>query len=322
RGASAMGGRMLGEIEEWFVEQLGPGDTFLFAGEVLRLEGLRETDVFVSRAGGTEPKVPSYQGGKFPLSTFLADRVRGLLADREGWGMLSPQVEEWLALQAAKSVIPARDQMLVETFPRGRKHYLVAYPFEGRLAHQTLGMLLTRRLERAGLRPMGFAANEYGLAVWALRDMRRTGMDALFEEDMLGDDLDAWMAESALLKRTFRNCAVIAGLVERRFPGREKTGRQVTMSTDLIYDVLRQHEPDHVLLQATRADAARGLLDIGRLGALLARIRGRIVHRPLARISPLSVPIMLEVGREPIYGAADEDLLAEAADTLIAEAMG
>ncbi|MCP1336196.1 ligase-associated DNA damage response DEXH box helicase [Futiania mangrovi] len=322
RGASAMGGRMLGEIEEWFVEQLGPGDTFLFAGEVLRLEGLRETDVFVSRAGGAEPKVPSYQGGKFPLSTFLADRVRGLLADREGWGMLSPQVEEWLALQAAKSVIPARDQMLVETFPRGRKHYLVAYPFEGRLAHQTLGMLLTRRLERAGLRPMGFAANEYGLAVWGLRDMRRVGMDALFEEDMLGDDLDAWMAESALLKRTFRNCAVIAGLVERRFPGREKTGRQVTMSTDLIYDVLRQHEPDHVLLQATRADAARGLLDIGRLGALLARIRGRIVHRPLARISPLSVPIMLEVGREPIYGSADEDLLAEAADTLIAEAKG
>ena len=142
--------------------------------------------------------------------------------------------------------------------------YLVCYPFEGRLAHQTLGMLLTRRLERARLKPLGFVANEYALAVWGLGDVAlriergELSLAALFDQDMLGDDLEAWLAESALMKRTFRTCAIIAGLIERRFPGEEKSRRQVTISTDLVYDVLRKHQGDHVLLRAARADAATG----------------------------------------------------------------
>jgi ATP-dependent Lhr-like helicase len=217
--------------------------------------------------------------------------------------------------------------MLVETFPRANKHYLVCYPFEGRLAHQTLGMLLTRRLERAHARPLGFVASEYALAVWGLGDLGRgvaagsLSLASLFDEDMLGDDLDAWLAESSLMKRTFRSCAVIAGLIERRHPGREKTGRQLTVSSDLIYDVLARHEPDHILMRAAWVDAASGLLDIARLGEMLKRIRGRIVHKDLDRVSPLAVPVMLEIGREPVFGAAQEELLAEAADDLIGEAM-
>jgi ATP-dependent Lhr-like helicase len=217
--------------------------------------------------------------------------------------------------------------MLAETFPRGRKHYLVCYPFEGRLAHQTLGMLLTRRLERWGARPMGFVATEYSLAVWGLRDLSlmiksgRLALETLFDEDMLGDDLEAWLAESSLMKRTFRNCAVISGLIERRHPGQEKTGRQMTVSSDLIYDVLREHEPDHVLLRATWDDAASGLLDIARLAEMLKRIKGRIMHRALDTVSPLAVPVMLEIGKEPVYGEASEALLEEAADQLIEEAM-
>ena len=144
----------------------------------------------------------------------------------------------------------------------------------------------------------------------------------LFDQDMLGDDLEAWLAETALMKRTFRTNAVIAGLIERRFPGKEKTRRQVTISTDLIYDVLRKHQPDHILLRAARADAATGLLDIKRLGEMLSRVQGRIVHKALERISPLAVPVMLEIGREPIYGEAGDALLAETADELVKEAMG
>jgi ATP-dependent Lhr-like helicase len=206
---------------------------------------------------------------------------------------------------------------------------MAAFPFEGRLAHQTLGMLLTRRLERAGARPLGFVATDYSLAVWALRDLgalfaeERPSLGALFDEDMLGDDLEAWMADSYLLKRTFRNCAVISGLIERRHPGQEKTGRQMTVSTDLVYDVLRTHEPDHILLAATRADAATGLLDIRRLGEMLSRVKGRIVHQRLERVSPLAVPIMMEIGRETVAGGeAQNDILAEAAEELIREAMG
>lgn len=265
--------------------------------------------------------VPSWQGGKFPLSTYLAERVREMIFVPEQWAALPDQVREWLELQGKRSLLPGPEQMLVETFPRGGKEYLVAYPFEGRLAHQTLGMLLTRRMERAGLNPLGFVANDYAIAVWCLRSPADLDMAGLFDQDMLGDDLDAWMAEAGLLKRTFRYCAVIAGLIERRHPGKEKTGRQVTFSSDLIYDVLRAHEPDHILLKAAWQDASAGLLDIGRLGDMLRRVQGRIVHKHLSRVSPLAVPVMLEIGREPVYGAASEALLGEAADDLIEEAV-
>jgi ATP-dependent Lhr-like helicase len=188
-------------------------------------------------------------------------------------------------------------------------------------------MLLTRRLDRARLRPLGFVATDYGLAVWGLADMGaalaqgRLSLDALFSQDMLGDDLEEWLAESALMKRTFRHCAIIAGLIERRFPGQEKTGKQVTMSTDLVYDVLRRHEPDHVLLKATRADAATGLLDLKRLAQMLSRIKGRIVHKGLERVSPLAVSVMLEIGRETVYGEAAEEILAQAEQELLGEAL-
>jgi ATP-dependent Lhr-like helicase len=237
-------------------------------------------------------------------------------------------VSDWLRLQSEVSIVPGPDEILVETFPRGKKHYIVCYPFEGRLAHQSLGMLLTRRLERAYARPLGFVANEYALCVWGLSDMGemvRTGrldLAKLLDGDMLGDDLDAWLAESNLMKRSFRVCAIIAGLIERRHPGKEKTGRQMTVSSDLIYDLLRQYEPDHILLQAAFADAATGLIDVGRLNGFLQRIRGRIRHIPLRRVSPLAGPAMLEIGRESVSGAASEALLREAVEELIAEAMG
>jgi ATP-dependent Lhr-like helicase len=236
-------------------------------------------------------------------------------------------VRDWLGIQQWKSVVPNAADLLVETFPRADKNYLVCYPFEGRLAHQTLGILLTRRLERARLRPLGFVANEYALAVWGLGDVAlkiqrgELSLDSLFDEDMLGDDLEAWLAESALMKRTFRTCAIIAGLIERRFPGQEKSRREVTISTDLVYDVLRKHQGDHILLRAARADAATGLLDIRRLGEMLSRIRGRIVYKGLDHLSPLAVPVLLEIGRESVDGEASEGLLAEIEAELVKEAM-
>ena len=328
-GFAGRGGRVLGRIEEYFIETLSPGDTFLFAGLILRFEGIHENEVVATRTADDTPKIPVYAGGKFPLSTYLAAGVRAILADPERWTTLPDQVSDWLRIQRDKSVIPRTDQLLVETFPRGHRFYMVAYPFEGRLAHQTLGMLLTRRLDRAKLRPTGFVATDYSLAVWGLGDLGRAfsrgepSLAALFDEDMLGDDLEAWMAESYLLKRLFRNCALISGLIEKRHPGKEKTGRQVTISTDLVYDVLLKHEPDHVLMQAAWADAATGLLDIARLGDMLKRIKGRILHKRLSRISPLAVPVMLEIGREAVAGGeADEHVLREAAEDLVRDAMG
>jgi ATP-dependent Lhr-like helicase len=320
------GGRVLGEVEEWFLSQLTLGQTFMFAGEILRYEGMDESGALATRSNAKEPMVPSYQGGKFPLSTYLAGRVREMLSDPSQWKALPPQVKGWLSLQRFRSVVPKASQMLVETFPRAEKHYMVCYPFEGRLAHQTLGMLLTRRLERAGMQPLGFVASEYALVIWMVRDLSlsisagRILLGRLFDEDMLGDDLEAWLAESMLMKRTFRYAAIIAGLIERRQPGHEKTARQMTVNTDLIYDVLRTHQPDHILLRAAWDDAAEGLIDAWRLGAMLRRIKGQILHRALDTVSPLAVPVLLEIGRESVYGEGHDALLAEAADELLDEA--
>ncbi len=320
------GGFVLGELEEWFLAQMSVGDTFLFSGQVLRFEGLDEFGALATRAPGKDPRIPSYQGGKFPLSTYLAERVRQILASPERWTHLPPQVRDWLSTQRWASVLPRADQMLVETFPRAEKHYLVCYPFEGRLAQQTLGMLLTRRLERWGAKPLGFVASEYALVVWCLSDLSlmiqsgRLSLAKLFDEDMLGDDLEAWLAESNLMKRTFRNVAIIAGLIEKRIQGKDKTARQMTVNTDLIYDALRAHQPDHILLQAAWDDAAEGLIDVHRLGLMLRRIKNHIIHRALDRVSPLAVPVLLEIGRESVYGEADDALLAEAADALADEA--
>jgi ATP-dependent Lhr-like helicase len=326
-GAIARGGHILGELEEYFIEGLTPGDTIVYSGEILRFEALAEDEAYVSRAHSDDPKVPAYAGGRFPLSTYLAARVRALISEPRAWPALPAQVREWLGIQQWRSRVPLPGELLIETFPRADKNYLVCYPFEGRLAHQTLGMLLTRRLERARLRPLGFVANEYTLAVWGLGDPAfaiRNGelsLARLFDQDMLGDDLEAWLAESALMKRTFRQCAIIAGLIERRAPGEEKNKRQMTISTDLVYDVLRRHQADHILLRAARQEAAVGLLDIKRLGTMLSRIKGHIVHQALDHVSPLAVPVMLEIGRESVYGEASEQLLAEAEADLVNEAM-
>jgi ATP-dependent helicase Lhr and Lhr-like helicase len=312
-------GQVLGEFEEYFAQTLLPGDTFIFAGQRLRFEMIRDMEVICSRAKSDEPpKVPAYEGGRLPLSSFLADGVRAIFADPSRWRDMPPQVQEWLRLQRWRSLLPDRDGLLVESFPRNGREYLVAYPFEGRNAHQTLGILLTKRMERAGLAPLGFVATDYLLAIWSLE--RAQGLDALFDEDMLGDDLESWMAESSVLRRSFRNVAVIAGLIEKNYPGAEKTRKQVTVNSDLIYDVLRRHEPDHILLRATRADAATGLTDVRRLGQMLARVKGRITHRRLDRVSPLAVGAILDIGREQVYGSALDQILDEAAEEVIREA--
>jgi ATP-dependent Lhr-like helicase len=311
-------GPLLGEVEEYFVNMLSPGDTFMFAGRLLKFLRLRETVCEVADGGSGEPKVPAYAGGRMPLSTNLADRVRAMLADRSQWHLYPEPVQEWLKLQHSISRLPGPNDLLVESFPRGDRWYLVAYCFEGRNAHQTLGMLLTRRMQRFGMAPLGFVATDYVLGIWCARQPH--DIARLFDEDMLGDDLEAWMAESSMLRRTFRNVAVIAGLIERHHPGADKNRRQVTVNSDLIYNVLRRHQPDHILLRATRADAAGGLTDLARIALLLRRARGHLRHMVLSRVSPLAVPVLLEIGRTSVRSAAGDDALLADADELVAEA--
>jgi ATP-dependent Lhr-like helicase len=319
-GKTGRGGMFLGEVEEYFVNMLAPGNSFIFAGRLLRFLRVHQMVVEVTEGGAGDPMVPAWAGSRMPLTTNLADRVRAMLQTPDTWHLFPEPVREWLDLQRGRSRLPGPNDLLVETFPRGDRWYMVAYCFEGRNAHQTLGMLVTRRMERFGMAPLGFVATDYVLATWSAN--QPTDLHRLFEQDMMGDDVESWMAESSMLRRTFRNVAIIAGLIERNHPGAEKTRKQVTMNSDLIYDVLRRHQPDHILLRATRADAASGLTDLGRVAGMLTRIDGRITHVALSRVSPLAVPVLLEIGRESVRTTGDEDSLLAEAEALVAEATG
>jgi ATP-dependent Lhr-like helicase len=311
-------GRSLGKVEERFAAQLTAGDTFFFAGMSLEVESVKDMDVVV-RAAKKSATIPSYGGLRLPLTTHLSQRVQAMLSDRAGWGRFPDDVREWLEMQDFRSRLPAPGELLVESFPHGGKHYTAYYTFEGWNANQSLGMLITRRMEDRGLLPGGFVANDYCLAVWGLKPV--TDPRPLLSPDILTHEFTEWVTESHLLRRAFREVAVISGLVERQHPGQRKTGKQVTFSTDLIYDVLKKYEPDHVLIEAAWADARARMTDLGRLAALLERSDRELVHVELERVSPLAVPVMTMIGRESVpQGAVDDELLLEA-EGLIAAAM-
>jgi ATP-dependent Lhr-like helicase len=300
-------GRSLGTIEEWFASQLSVGDSFAFAGLTLEVTGMDETSLF-TRLSRRPAAIPTYVGGRMPLATNLADRVRAMLADRGTWARMPADVAEWLRLQAEVSVLPPADRLLAETFPRRGLHHLVLYGFEGRNAHQSLGMLLTRRMERAGLKPLGFVATDYVLAIWGLEPVADPA--PLFEGDVVGEELREWIASTPFLRRAFRDVAIVSGLVPRGEPGRPKKGRAITISTDLIFDVLSRHEPGHLLLEAAWIEAAHKLTDIERLRALIERAREKLLVKALDRPSPLAIPVLLEAGREAVPGVNEEELLA------------
>ena len=303
-------GRSLGRVEESFAASLRPGDTIRFSGLDLEVEAMRETSLVV-KAAKKDGQIPSYGGQRLAMTTHLSGRVQALLADRAGWALFPDDVREWLEVQDFRSELPAPGKLLVESFPHEQRHYTVFFTFEGWPANQSLGMLITRRMEARGLLPLGFVANDYALAVWGLQPLDDPA--ALLSGDILNDEFAAWVQDSYLLRRAFREVAVIAGLVERQHPGKKKTGRQVTFSTDLIYDVLRKYEPDHVLIEAAWADARERMTDVGRLASLLERAARELRHVRLDRVSPLAVPVLVMIGREAVpQGGADEELLLEA----------
>ncbi|MFT5947645.1 MAG: ATP-dependent Lhr-like helicase [Paracoccaceae bacterium] len=311
------GGPKLGEVEESFAATLIPGDTFLIGGQVVRYRCLRDMNVEVER-GGTEPKIAVFSGTRMATSTQLANRVLGILEDPARWADLPVHVADWLDLQRRVSTLPARDGLLVETFPRADRWHMCIYGFAGHNAHQTLGLLITKRMEDAGLEPLGFVCTDYALLVRGLREVTRPA--DLLALDGLREGLETWLAGNAVMKRTFRTAAVVAGLIERNLPGQRKSGRQATFSSDILYDALRAHDPDHLMLRITRDEAMRGLVDFDRIEDMCARAAGAIRHVRARHVTPLAAPLLLEVGRVPIRGAAAERLDEEAAAAMMREA--
>ncbi|MDW4548357.1 ligase-associated DNA damage response DEXH box helicase [Defluviimonas sp. D31] len=317
RWQNRLGGQPLGEVEESFASTLSPGDTFLIGGQVVRHVGLREMVLEVSPAPGREPKIAVFSGTKFSTSTQLCERILAMLG-QESWPDLPAHTSEWLDLQRTMSRLPAPDRLLVETFPAEGRAHLCAYGFAGKAAQQTLGLLLTRRMEEESLNPLGFVATDYATLIWGLDTVADPAR--LLDRARLREGLEGWLAGNAVMKRSFRNVALVAGLIARNHPGTRKSGRQATFSSDILYDTLRRYDPDHLLLEVTREEAMRGLVSFGRIEAMLDRVAGRIEHLALPRVTPLAAPLFLEHGRVPVEGAARERLMDAAAERLMAEA--
>ncbi|MFP7570013.1 ligase-associated DNA damage response DEXH box helicase [Marivita sp. S2033] len=310
------GGAPLGEIEEGFAATLTKGDTFLIGGQIVRYEGLRELTVEVTRDAGKKPKIATFMGTKFATSTQLSARIVRMF-EQDDWPDLPRHTRDWLHMQRRVSRLPEPGRLLIESFPHDGREQLVAYGFAGRNAMQTLGLLLTKRMEEEGLAPMGFVATDYAVLIW--------GLDAvvdpapLFDLAALEAGLEGWLAGNAVMKRTFRASATIAGLIERNIGGQRKTGRQATMSSDILYDTLLKYDPDHLLMQITREEAMRGLVDFARIRDMAERVGDRIDLVRLNRVTPLAAPLFLEPGRVPVRGTADERLLEEEVTRLMEE---
>ncbi|WP_121063004.1 ligase-associated DNA damage response DEXH box helicase [Chachezhania antarctica] len=310
------GAKPLGEVEEAFAASLTPGDTFLIGGEIVRYEGLREMTVEVTRNAARKPKIATFMGSKFSTSTQLSTRILDMFAARD-WSGLPGHTAEWLDLQADVSQLPKAGRLLVESFPHDGREHLCIYGFAGRNAMQTLGLLITKRLEETGHSPLGFVATDYAVLIWGLDPV--TDVAPLFDANALRQGRDAWLAENMMMKKTFRASATIAGLIERNTPSARKSGRQATFSSDILYDTLRKYDPDHLILRITRQEALRGMVDFGRIEEMLTRIGTRIDLVRLDRVTPLAAPLFLEVGRVPVRGSAEERLLAEETSRLMEE---
>ena len=311
------GGVPLGEIEEYFASTLTPGDTFLIGGQVVRYEGLNELTVEVTRQPGRDPKVAVFSGTKFATSTLLTHRILEMF-QQDSWPDLPAHTAGWLALQREVSRLPEPSRLLLESFPYEGRQHLVIYGFAGRNGQQTLGLLLTKRMEDLGLAPLGFVATDYATMIWGLEPVLDAG--PLFDLNTLREGLESWLSGNAVMKRTFRNTAIIAGLIERSNQGRRKSGRQATFSSDILYDTLRRFDPGHLMLEVTREEALRGLVDFSRIEELLTRIGPRIDLLRLRSVTPLAAPMFLEQGKIPVQGAGRDRLARDAASHLMRDA--
>lgn len=310
------GGGYLGEIEENFANTLRAGDRFLLGGQVLRYDRLRDLVVEVSPATGKDPKIVSFSGQAFASSLELSAKVLHILDQPQAYD-LPQDIRDWLKLQAKVSQLPQKEILLCETFARAGRWHLVIYSFAGRNAHQTLGLLLSQAMEKQGLAPLSLMASDHALLLSSLHEVLDPA--ALLNLPKLKEEFVDWLNQSSLMKRSFRSIATIAGLIQKQTPGQRKSGKQATFSSDILYDTLLRHDPDHILLRATRREAEHGLIDFDRLIRMTQSLP-QVKHIRLDRPSPLAAPLLLEMGRLHLGGIGQEALAAALAEDLMREA--
>lgn len=294
-------GRRLGNIDESFIAMVEPGERFYFAGKMLELVRLDALEAVVKPAKGKTTRTPHWSGIRLPISESLASEIRSVLARRAAGeplhGTEMAAAERFFRVQAAMSVVPREGETLVEILSTREGRHLFVFPFEGRSVHAGLAALLALRLARAKPATFTTAVNDYGLEILCPEPFpfEEHLSPALFTLDGLTDDVLASVNMSSLAKAQFREVARIAGLVFQTFPGARRSGRQVQASSSLIFDVLEQFDPGHLLLEQSRREVLERQFERSRLARTLTRLaQSRLAIAQPERPTPLSFPLVVE----------------------------
>jgi ATP-dependent Lhr-like helicase len=317
-----LNGARLGRVEENFLARLRAGERFLFAGRSLELVRINQQTAFVKRSQGRPASVPQWMGSKLPLSNELASALRvqlaGLGAPSAEMTLLAPLLD----LQQALSHRPAPNECLVEQFKLADGWQLCVYPFAGRLVHEGLAALFAQRLAKGAPNTFSMAVNDYGFCLSAARAVHldHARWTQLIATSGLLDDIRASLNMSELARRQFREVARIAGMLHNGPPGRLRSQRQLQMSAGLLFDVLREHDPEHLLLAQAETEILENQLDYRRLQQTLRRLQTEtLVLRQPARLTPLSFPLWAERMRQHAGNESWESQVAAAAAALGAQ---
>jgi ATP-dependent Lhr-like helicase len=313
-----IGGGRIGTVEEWFINQLKPGDVFWFAGRSLEFVRVQGLVAQVRKSREQKGKIPSWQGGRMPLSSYMAKVLRAQLTAGDG-NVEMAAVQPILARQRETSIVPSPDELLIERFTSREGHHVVIYPFEGRLVHEALGSLLAFRMSL--LRPITFsiAMNDYGFELLSDQPIpieEALDNDLFSPQDLLSD-LQRSMNATEMAKRKFRDIASIAGLVFKGMPGRPLKERHMRANSSLFFDVFREHEPEHLLLRQAYDEAFDVQLELPRMREALERIgRQRKVLKDPGKFTPFAFPILVDRLREKLTSEQLEDRIRKMTERL------
>lgn len=294
----------LGTVEEWFLMQLQPGDHFWFAGRSLELVSIRDNIALVRKSNVKKAKVPAWMGGRMPLSSPLAEGMRSLL-DEYLEGRISlvemESLRPLLELQREISALPGKNDLLIESYESKDGFHLLLYPFEGRMVHEGLGALLSYRMSKNRPISISIAMNDYGLELLSDQPLEFSTfeLESLFSTNDLRQDILASMNVTEMARRRFRDIASISGMLFKGFPGKEKRERHLQSSSNMLFQVFRDYEPDHLLFQQAYEEVLQNQLEENRLRECLQRIiSSRVLYQTPGRFTPFAFPIIVDRLRE------------------------
>ena len=293
-------GGYLGSVEEWFVSRLKPGDVFWFAGQNLEFIRLNGMDVQVQKTKRKKGLVPSYQGGRMPLSAEMGEMLRIKLGDAHHGRSNEPEMQmirPLIRLQARDSLVPDEKTLLIEKMQSDEGHHIFVYPFEGRLVHEGLAALLAYRLSLFEPITFSIAMNDYGFEL--LSDIPipiEDGLDSdIFTSDDLMEDVIISINETEMARRRFRDIARIAGLTFAGFPGKMLKDKHLQANSQLFYDVFNDYEPENLLFREAHDEVREFQLEEARMRKALERISSQeIIVKEIKKPTPLAFPILVD----------------------------